>query len=104
MKKVLSWFSQALSDDNAPSSKRLIAFLISLTVCYCEIYHTHKRGAFDTTHLGYLLVTILVLAGVATIPQIVDLVRGGNSASQSITKTPDTTTIVTKTQVSDPDK
>lgn len=94
MKQFFLWLGKALSHNLTPSHKRLISIMFSITICYCEIYHTYKRQSLDTTHLGYFLVAILVMSGVATISQIVELVRGTSaSTSQQIVKTENSTLI-----------
>lgn len=79
--KLFNWVGNALSEGLTPSSKRLMAFMFAFTICACEAYHTHKKQAFDTTHMGYLLIAIMLLAGVATMPQLLEAWKGGGSTT-----------------------
>lgn len=80
----LKWafLSRALSEQGEPSSKRVGAFLLLHVLAFCELYDTMVNRRFDTTHLLYLLVTIGLCWGIATVPQIVSLVRGGSAPAE----------------------
>lgn len=80
MKRLINWIGSALSDDLTPSSKRLIAFLIAATYIYCDVYHVMKTGEYSVTNKIIDGVMVLVLLGLATLPQILQLVtslKGG---------------------------
>lgn len=77
-----SFLTKALSEQGEPSSKRVGAFLLLHVLAFCELYDTLVNRRFDTTHMLYLLVTIGLCWGIATIPQILSLVRGGNAPAE----------------------
>lgn len=80
--KFINWIGRALSEDGAPSSKRLFTFMFVLTTCYCIIYAVHRQHNLPTYIYYPLLGVILILAGVATLPQVIKLIRGGNDTPE----------------------
>jgi len=79
MKTLFNWIGRALSEGGTPSSKRLFAFMFVLTVCYAILYKVHMSHDLPTYLYYPALGIISLLAGVATVPQIIQLWRG-NSA------------------------
>ena len=77
--KLFAWIGNALSENGTPSSKRLFGFMFVLTVCYAVIYAVHRTHSLPTYIYYGLLTMIALLAGVATLPQIIKLWRGGGS-------------------------
>ncbi len=75
-----------LSEDGVPSSKRGIAFMVSITLCICELYHTLKGEEFEYNHLIALLVTLCLLLGIATVPQIMEIWKGKQADAPDDTK------------------
>lgn len=75
-----------LSEDKVPSSKRAIAFLCAVTICTCEIYHTLKGEELEYNHLIAFLCAILLLLGIATVPQILELWKGKQPSKDEETK------------------
>lgn len=87
--KIVIWIGNALSENGVPSSKRLYAFMFVLTVCYSVIYAVHRTHSLPTYIYYGLLVMIALLAGVATLPQIIKLWKGGSDTPDN--KTDDST-------------
>ena len=75
---LIKWdfVSKMLSENNVPSTKRVIAYIATLTICMCELYHTIKGEELEYQHLVAFLVSILLLLGIATVPQIIELWKG----------------------------
>lgn len=82
MQKLFNWIGRALSESGNPSSKRLFAFMFVLTTCYAILYKVHRSHELPTYVYYPALGMIALLAGVATVPQIIQLWRG-NSAQPS---------------------
>jgi len=66
---LLVWFGAVMSDDGRPSSKRVCAILVTITLCHvCEKYYNQINP--------WILVTLAVVnflcLGLATFPQILD--------------------------------
>lgn len=80
--KLLNWIGRALSEQGEPSSKRVISFLFALVVCFgvCFAIITKTQNGFQQYLFVGLLVAIFLLLGVATVPQIVQLWKGGGNA------------------------
>ena len=70
------WLGKALSDDNSPSTKRLVGFMFATVVCVCEIYATLKQQSFNDKHLYACLVAIILCLGIATMPQLLEAWKG----------------------------
>ena len=86
--KFFHWLKSAGSEaDGTGSMKRIIAFILSLTYCYCTIRaeiqtnYFDKNGKLTSTVCGkefdhftqvVIAVMILLLLGLATVPQIMD--------------------------------
>ena len=67
------WIKTALMDGNTPSSLRLCGFMLMNTVMLCEAGQTFMNLHFDTSHLGYLLLTIALLFGIIKASQVLAL-------------------------------
>ena len=68
-----SFVKEALSENGTASSKRVIAVIITAVISFNEVYHTLKKQEFDYNHLVALLITLCLLLGIATVPQILEL-------------------------------
>ena len=79
MKKIISDF---FSENGQGSSKRLIAIAISAVLAWGITYSVCKASEASERYslIVATMVFVLVLLGVATIPQIVTLLRGGSPA------------------------
>jgi len=76
MKQLIKWVGMALSEKGVPSSKRLFGFLFVLSMCYGIIYKVHVSHDLPKYLLYSVLAVICLLAGVATVPQLIQLYRG----------------------------
>jgi hypothetical protein len=76
--KLFNWIGRALSENGNPSSKRLFGFLFVLTMCIGIIYKVFVAHDLPTYILYPTYGVILLLTGVATLPQLIKLWRGGN--------------------------
>ncbi len=74
--KLFTWIGNALSEKGVPSSKRLITFMFALTTCYAILYTVHRTHNLPTYIYYPLLTMIALLAGVATVPQLMEIWRG----------------------------
>lgn len=77
MRKLINWIGLALSESGQPSSKRLYGFMFVLTVCGAIVYKVHVAHDLPSYIYYPALGMIALLAGVATIPQLIQLWRGG---------------------------
>lgn len=76
--KLINWIGAALSDGGEPSSKRLIAFMFAVVVCFgvCWDVVSKLQNQFAQYLFAGLLIAIFLLLGVATVPQIIELWKG----------------------------
>lgn len=76
------WIGRALSEGkdekgvDIPSSKRLYGFMITLTYCIAELMFVFTSKTYPDTHRYTDAGLILLLCGVTTLPQIVELWKG----------------------------
>jgi hypothetical protein len=77
MIKLFNWIGRALSENGVPSSKRLFAFMLVLTVCYTILYKVHVSHDLPTYIYYPALGMIALLAGVATVAQLMQIWKGG---------------------------
>ena len=68
--RLFKWIGNALSENGAPSSKRLFGFLFVVTICYAIGYKVHISHDLPKYIYYGALGMIALLAGVATVPQI----------------------------------
>lgn len=80
------WISQALCENNYPSSMRLSGFMLIQVVCLCEVWNTLKTQKFDTTHLLYLLVAVGALYGIIKAAQVLAFKNGTKEPASTDTK------------------
>lgn len=77
MKTFFNWVAKTFEKDGQPSSKRCTLFAITLLYCYCN--YMFERLVNDKEWLYYQLclnaVMILLIAGVATFENIINLVQ-----------------------------
>jgi hypothetical protein len=78
MTKLFNWIGRALSENGTPSSKRLFGFMFVLTVCYGILYKIHISHELSKYIYYPALAMIALLAGVATVPQLIQIWRGGS--------------------------
>ena len=82
MIKLFNWIGRALSENGNPSSKRLFAFMFVITTCIVVMYKVFHSMELPTYVYYPLLTMIGLLAGVATVPQIIQLWRGGSAPKE----------------------
>lgn len=66
------------------SHKRVIEFFLIITMCYCEIFHTLKKGELDYQHLVTFLVTAILYAGITNIKELSSAWKGQSTIVQTI--------------------
>jgi len=71
-----SFFYSMLSEGGKVSHKRFISVLISLAVTFVLIWATVKYKELITGMYNSALIFICVMSGVATVGQIVSLIKG----------------------------
>jgi cobalamin biosynthesis protein CobD/CbiB len=76
MIKLFNWIGRALSENGNPSSKRLFGFLFVLVVCVGTAFVIFYTQSFAKYLFYGLCAMIALLAGVATMPQLIQLWRG----------------------------
>jgi len=81
----IGWLKDAFSEWDEKSGKLIaskkgiVGAMFAFTICICEVFHTVKQQEFDYQHLVALLVTICLLYGIATVPQILQAWKGGGN-------------------------
>ncbi len=77
MKKIIGDF---FSENGQGSSKRLIAITISVVLAWGIVFALVKAATDPArqTLVNATMVFVLILLGVATVPQLVTLIRGGS--------------------------
>ena len=80
--KLFNWIGNALSENGTPSSKRLYAFMFVVTTCIVVMYQVFHSMKLDTYIYYPMLTMIALLAGVATVPQLIKLWRGGGDKTE----------------------
>ena len=79
-----SFLGQMMSENGMPSSKRWVTATVAAALVWCIVYSTMKAGAAAERY-SIIVATMFfigVMAGVATLPQIVSLIRGGNAPKE----------------------
>ena len=71
-----NWLGRALSDADAPSTKRLVGFMFAIVICVNEIYTTLKNQSFADRHLYACLISVILCLGIATMPQLLEAWKG----------------------------
>ena len=72
------FFFLMMSEDGQPSSKRWIAATVAATLIWVIVYSTLK-AANSSERFAIIIATmafVLILLGVATLPQIISLIKG----------------------------
>lgn len=77
-----NFFSSMLSEGGKISHKRFISLIASIIMCLGSAFAIVKYKEFTTDIIHSLMLFILVMSGVATIGQIVSIVRGGNNNNE----------------------
>lgn len=66
------------------SHKRVIEFFLIITMCYCEIFHTLKKGELDYQHLVTFFVAAILYAGITNIKELSAAWKGQTITSQTV--------------------
>lgn len=77
----MNFFTSMLSEGGAVSHKRWISVTVSATICFTIIYTVLKYPQFITDTLHSAMIFVSVMSGVATVAQIVSLVKGTPNTS-----------------------
>jgi len=81
--KLFNWIGNALRENGNTSSKRLFGFMFVVTTCIVVMYQVFHSMKLDTYIYYPMLCMIALLAGVATVPQLIRLWRGGNDKTDT---------------------
>lgn len=87
-----NFFTSMLSEGGKVSHKRFISVLFSIFEVWAGIYIVTHYEKYALTAFGYILISIGVLTGVTTVPQIVGLFRGTPTKDEPPAPTTTTTT------------
>lgn len=77
-----------LSEDGKISHKRAISVSCTAVICFISTWATLKYPQYIPDILHSLLIFVSVMSGVATVAQVVSLVRGTPPPKDEETKTP----------------
>ena len=80
--KLFNWIGRALSENGSPSSKRLFGFILILVISFGIVYKVLVAHDLPTYILYPTYGVILLLTGVATLPQLIKLWRGGSDKTE----------------------
>ncbi len=74
-----NFFNSMVMEGGKISHKRVIAVCVAVVLCWAIVFAMLKAvaPADRQTLVNAIMIFILVMTGVATLPQIVSLVRGG---------------------------
>lgn len=71
-----NFFNSMLSEGGKISHKRFISVLVSFVIAAGSAFTIYKYPQYITDTLHSLLIFVCVMSGVATVAQIVSLIRG----------------------------
>lgn len=80
------FFSSMFSEGGKISHKRVISVCAAMMIMFMAGYATFHYESFVVHIFDWLVVFVLVMSGVATIPQILSLVRGTPLPKEDETK------------------
>lgn len=72
-----NFFTSMLSEGGKISHKRVIAVTAALVLSFMAVYATFHYKEFVVHIFDWLVAFVLIMSGVATLPQLVALIRGG---------------------------
>jgi len=81
-----NFFNSMLSEGGKISHKRFIAVTFAIFAIWAGIYIVVHYKEYALTVFGYVLISIGILTGVTTVPQIVSLFRGTANTKQEENK------------------
>ena len=71
-----NFFKSMFSEGGKISHKRVISIMVSLVICAGSAWTIYKHPALISDTLHWLLVFVLLMSGVATIAQIMNIWKG----------------------------
>lgn len=71
-----NFITSMLSEGGKISHKRFISVIVTFVICFISTYGAIKYQQYFTGILYSLLMFVAVMSGIATVAQIVSLVRG----------------------------
>ena len=74
-----NFFTSMFSEGGKISHKRVISFLWALAAIFVVTYITLNYKEYITETMKWLFVCVLLMSGVATVGQIIQLWKGGKS-------------------------
>lgn len=77
-----NFFNSMVSEGGKISHKRVISVAFAVFAIWAGIYIVTHYKEYALTVFGYTLISIGILTGVATLPQIVSLIRGGSAQKE----------------------
>lgn len=93
-----NFFTSMVSEGGKISHKRVISVLFSIFEVWAGVYIVTHYEKYALTAFGYILISIGILTGVTTVPQVVALFRGTPAPKDDTPPDPPTTTTTTTTQ------
>lgn len=77
----MNFFRSMISEGGDVSSKRWISVTVSAVICFGAVYGIIKYPQYYSNTMYALMIFVSVMSGVATVAQIVSLVRGGGNTT-----------------------
>lgn len=93
-----NWFNSMFMEGTKISHKRFISVLFAIFAVWAGVYIVIHYKDYALTVFGYTLISIGILTGVTTVPQIVSLFKGTPPPKEEPPTTTTTTTTETKTE------
>lgn len=97
-----NFFNSMLSEEGKISSKRWISVTTSATICFGVIWIIVKYKEFATTALGYAMIFVGIMSGVATVAQVADILMRRPAKAEPPPPPPSTTTTTTTETKTEP--
>lgn len=77
-----NFITSMLSEGGKISHKRFISVAFAIFAIWAGVYIVRNYKEYALAVFGYVLISIGVLTGVTTVPQIVSLFRGGSAKDE----------------------
>lgn len=74
-----NFFTRMVSGNSDTSSKRVLAFMFSIFAMLAGSYIVVMYKEYALTVFGYTLILVGLLLSVATVPEVIALIRGTNT-------------------------
>lgn len=82
MAEIKEFVYSMLGENGKVSSRRTCAFLCVFTICYMSTYGLHNQKPIDHWILGLLAIFAILCLGLATLPQIMQLLNNAKGIMQ----------------------